>query len=154
MRLPRVRCKVRQGAFWVYFSGIPILRFGSMKRETQTLPGGSKFDRPAIVRPVRNARAWFALAVGLAIVVLPLAVAPAAAGGASMTGPETPDAKRPKAERHLELRRVLSAPREAGAGSDNRRKLSSEERKALRESMRGAYDPRDPRDERGFNSRP
>lgn len=125
-----------------------------MKRDTQTLPGGSEFDRPANVRPVRNVRAWFALAAGLAIVVLPLAAGPATAGGASMTGPETPEAKRPKAERHLELRRVLSAPREVGVGSDNRRKLSSEERKALRESMRGAYDPRDPRDERGLNSRP
>lgn len=125
-----------------------------MKRETQTLPGGSEFDHPANVRPVRNARTWLALAAGLAIVVSPLVAPPAMAGGISVAGQEAPEVKRPKTERHIELRKVLSAPREVGTGSDNRRKLSSDERKALRESMRGAYDPRDQRDERGFNSRP
>lgn len=125
-----------------------------MKRETKISQGRSERDHPSVVRrALKNGPRWV-VAAGLVIVLVPLYATPAMAGGANALGPDAPEARRPKAERHIELRKVLSAPREAGAGSDGRRKLSAEERTALRESMRGVYEPRESRDERGFNSRP
>lgn len=127
-----------------------------MKRETKTRQVELEGTHSSSVRPVCSRRTRLAMTAGLAVAFLQLVVPSALAGGASplVVVVDAADGKRPRTERHVELRKVLSAPRESGAGGESRRKLSAEERNALRESMRGVYDRREPRDERGFKPRP
>ncbi|HRD33233.1 MAG TPA: hypothetical protein PLR02_03165 [Rhodocyclaceae bacterium] len=125
-----------------------------MKSESKTCRAGSEVADFPGVKPACAWRMRFVAVAGLVMAGAAMFPAPALAEAANPGVAEIVGNKRPKAERHMELRKVLSAPQEVGTERDGRRKLSAEERNALRESMRGVYDGREPREERGFKPRP
>lgn len=127
-----------------------------MKRDIETCSAGMARTCLPSITLAHPHRARFAVAVGLASAWMALVAPSALAGQGSPAASEAPSGRQssPKAERHVELRRVLSASPEVGAGHDNRRKLSAQERNDLRESMRGVYDKRESRQERSVKPRP
>jgi len=106
-----------------------------MKSESKTCRAGSEVADFPGVKPACAWRMRFVAVAGLVMAGAAMFPAPALAEAANPGVAEIVGNKRPKAERHMELRKVLSAPQEVGTERDGRRKLSAEERNALRESM-------------------
>lgn len=125
-----------------------------MKRDNTTSQAVSVLAGFSCTLFAHSLRTRSAMAVGLTSACMAMGSSLAWAGQSSPAASNTPAGIQPTAERHVELRKVLSAPQDVGAGRDNRRKMSPAERNVLRESMRGVYEGGEPGAERSYKTRP